>query len=373
MSTNHFSQRFRWFSRLMQVLNCLTIVVLLLSYIAPYVSPAVFWPLAFFGLIHPALAIINLLFIVYWSLRRHRFVLYSTMALFIGWSLNGLEMQLRPQESNPSPVNSARLMTWNTKLFDLYNWSENRQTRGRMFKLIHDQQPDILCLQEFYTQDTGYFRNLDSLKRLLLLPYAHVEYTYTKKTINHWGVATFSRYPILNQGRIIFNNKSNNICIYTDMLIQQDTIRVYNMHLQSIHFGYSDYDFIDKVAGDGDAENEVENSKNILRRFKRAYTTRAGQADAIAEHIANCPHPVIICGDFNDTPISYVYHKIANGLNDAFVESGHGFGKTYVNITPFPRIDYILHSTNLRTFDFQTLSTEKMSDHYPIVCRLSLK
>jgi endonuclease/exonuclease/phosphatase family metal-dependent hydrolase len=372
-AVDHNQHRFRWFRHLMKVLNGLAILLLCLSYIAPYISPAIFWPLAFLGLLHPAWVLTNILFLLYWIVRRKRTAFYSLAALFLGWSLNSREMQLRPNDSFPVSLNSFHLMSWNTKLFDLYNWSENRQTRKRMLDLINKEQPDILCLQEFYTQDTGYFRNLDSIKRILLLPYCHTEYTYTKKRISHWGVATFSRYPILNQGKIVFNNRSNNICIYTDLLIQQDTVRIYNMHLQSVHFGYSDYTFMDKVASGDDAENEIENSKNILRRLKKGYTARAGQADAIAEHIANCPYPVIVCGDFNDTPVSYAYTKLAHNLNDAFIESGHGFGKTFVNFTPFPRIDYILHSPDLHTSHFTVTQTENMSDHYPIGCRIVVK
>jgi endonuclease/exonuclease/phosphatase family metal-dependent hydrolase len=359
-----------WFSRVLLGLNWLAIGLLLGSYLSPYVSPAVFWPLAFLGLIHPALIFVNLIFMLWWILRRRRQFVYSAAMLLLGWPLNGRELQWRG-ETPDEPRNTYKFMSWNTKLFDLYNWSKNNETRNRMLELLHFEQPDVLCLQEFFNEDQGNFRNLDSVKRLLKMPYVHVEYTYTRRRDDHWGVATFSRFPVLNQGRIVFNNRSNNICIYTDLLIRRDTVRVYNMHLQSIHFGYDDYEFIEKVKAGEDAGDEVTASRNILRRFKRAYTKRAGQADAIAEHIANCPHPVIVCGDFNDTPVSYTYETISRNLKDAFMVSGSGFGKTYENRTPFPRIDYILHSPALASYGFRTLRTRNMSDHYPVVCRLT--
>lgn len=351
-------------------LNWLAIGLLAGSYLSPYVSPAVFWPLAFLGLIHPALILVNLLFLCLWALLRRKQFIYPAAILLLGWPLNGRELQLR-SEHITEPRNTYKFMSWNTKLFDLYNWSKNNETRNRMLELLHFEQPDILCLQEFFNEDRGNFRNLDSVKRLLKMPYVHVEYTYTRRKDDHWGVATFSRFPVINQGRIVFNNRSNNICIYSDLLIRRDTVRVYNMHLQSIHFGYDDYEFIEKVKAGEDAGDEVAASRNILRRFKRAYTKRAGQADAIAEHIANCPHPVIVCGDFNDTPVSYTYETISHNLKDAFMVSGSGFGKTYENRSPFPRIDYILHSQVLSSFGFRTLRTQNMSDHYPVVCRLS--
>ncbi|MCU0433251.1 MAG: endonuclease/exonuclease/phosphatase family protein [Bacteroidia bacterium] len=357
-----------WFVRVLLFLNWVAIFVLLASYLAPYVSPAIFWPLAFLGLIHPALIAVNLVFLLGWALLRRRQFIYPAAALLLGWPLNGRELQLR-SENLAEPRNTFKFLSWNTKLFDLYNWSKNNETRNRMLELLHYEQPDVLCLQEFFNEDNGNFRNLDSVKRLLKMPYVHVEYTYTRRRDDHWGVATFSRFPVLNQGRIVFNNRSNNICIYTDLLIRRDTVRVYNMHLQSIHFGYDDYEFIEKVQSGEDAGNEMKASRNILRRLKRAYTKRAGQADAIAEHIANCRHAVIVCGDFNDTPVSYTYETLSNNLKDAFMVSGSGFGKTYENRTPFPRIDYILHSPVLQSFGFRTLRTKNMSDHYPVVCR----
>lgn len=359
--------RLGWTLRIVLGLNWVAVVMLLASYLAPYVSPAVFWPLAFFGLIHPALVAANIVFLLFWLLLRRRQFLYTAAVLLIGWPFNGREVQLR-RETVESPRSSYKFMSWNTKLFDLYNWSKNKQTRNNMLQLLYNEQPDVLCLQEFFNEDNGNFRNLDSVKKMLKMPYVHVEYTYTRRKDDHWGVATFSRFPVLYQGRIVFNNRSNNICIYTDLLIRNDTVRVYNMHLQSIHFGYDDYEFIDKVKTGEDGGDEVTASANILRRFKRAYTKRAGQADAIAEHIAACPHPVIVCGDFNDTPVSYVYETISHNLQDAFMVSGSGFGKTYENRTPFPRIDYVLHSGELSSFGFKTMRTVEMSDHYPVVC-----
>lgn len=351
-------------------LNWTFIICLLLASLAPLVSPAVFWPLAFFGLMHPAFVLVNFLFLCLWTIRRKRMAWYVLGALLIAAPYYNRQFRIAFGSGEKAPANAFTVMSYNVKLFDRYNWSGDKKTRALMFSQIAGQEPALLNLQEFFNQDSGAYRNLDSLKKLLKLPYAHYEYTFTKHKNDHWGVVTLSRFPIINEGRIVFNNRNNNICIYSDLLINGDTVRVYNMHLQSINFGYADYELMNKALKGEEQEDEMESSKNILRRMKRAYTKRARQAESVATHIASCPYPIIVCGDFNDTPVSYTYSTIRSGLSDAFLESGKGFGKTFINPFPVPRIDYILHSPSLHAWEFQTIRQNGLSDHYPVVCKI---
>lgn len=362
-------RRLRVFDRVVWWLNVGAAFLLLLSYFAPGVNPTRFWPIAFLGLGYLVLAGVNLLFVFYFLLRRRRRALLSVLVLILGWPALSLSFCFFSDPADTS-LGSFKVMSYNTRLFDLYNWSHNEKTRAKMFALLQREKPELLCLQEFYERDGGENQNLDTLKKLLNLPYVHVEYTLTiEKSGQHFGIATYSKYPIVTQGSIIFNNRSNNICIYTDILLDKDTVRVYNMHLQSIRFGYADHRFLNAVVSGEDAKDELENSKNILRRIKRGFTRRAGQAQSIAAHMASCPYPKIVCGDFNDTPISYTYHTISKGMDDAFLESGQGIGKTYSTAYPLPRIDYILHSPFYEGSGFEVIR-EELSDHYPIVCRL---
>lgn len=263
-------------------------------------------------------------------------------------------------------------MSYNSMLFDLYNWSKNAQSRNIILNMLHEENPDILCLQEFYTSEQkNDFNNIDTVKNLLGTTYFHTEYTTTLRELDHWGIATFTKYPIIKKGKIQFNTRTNNICIYTDVIIHQDTVRIYNMHLQSISFTKADYKFIDQLQTDTiDTKDEVEKSKNILRRLKRAFVKRAKQAEIIAAHIETCKYKVILCGDFNDTPASYVYNTIRGSLKDAFVESGSGFEQTYAGKFPRFRIDYILFSPQFTAKDYHHL-TETLTDHYPVICYLA--
>lgn len=354
-------------------LNWFAIVGLGLACLAPFVSPAIFWPLAFFGLCHPAFVLLNFIFLLWWIIRKRKQAFYTLGILLLSIPYYGMQFRFHFGAQEKAPSSAITVMSYNVKLFDLYNWTGNKKTRGAIFSMMQKQKPDLVCLQEFFNQDSGAFRNLDTLKKLLQLPFAHVEYTISLHKDDHWGVVTFSKFPIINQGKIVFNNRNNNTCIYTDVIILHDTIRIYNMHLQSVSFGYADYKFLEQFTNGEDADSEVESSKNILRRMKRAYVKRSNQANSIAEHIASCPYPVIVCGDFNDNPISYSYKTISSGLQDAYMESGTGFGKTFVNPFPLPRIDYILHSKSMRSWEFKVEKQENLSDHYPVVCKILIK
>ncbi len=251
-------------------------------------------------------------------------------------------------------------------LFDLYNWGKNKETRNKILTSLKEIDPDILCLQEFYTSEgTTTYNNADTLKSILNTKYFHSEYTATLREVDHWGIATFSKYPIINQGKLIFNTTSNNICIFTDVVVNYDTIRVYNLHLQSISFSKKDNKFLDDVISDKDANDELEQSKNILRRLKRAFTKRSRQVEMITTHIKTCRHKIILCGDFNDTAASYAYQKLSDGLKDSFIEKGVGFGRTYAGKWPQFRIDYILHAKQLKCKKYLR-SEETFTDHFPI-------
>jgi len=179
-----------------------------------------------------------------------------------------------------------------------------------------------------------------------------------------FGIATFSSYPIINKGVISFNNTLN-ACIFTDIKFNEDTIRVYNNHLQSIHLGNRSYAYLDSIRLRYN-EEQINELKDISNRLRDAFIKRARQAERISVHIHGSPYPVIVCGDFNDTPSSFTYYKIRKNLSDAFVESGSGFGNTYSGRFPSFRIDYILHHKDINSIYFKRIRTD-LSDHYPVI------
>ena len=181
------------------------------------------------------------------------------------------------------------------------------------------------------------------------------------------GQLTLTRFPILNMGEIRFVN-SGNMIIFTDILMNSDTVRIYNCHLQSYQLHPKEINTIDSI----DFENQVETKNKFLvisLKFRNALIKRAEQAATLREHLNQCPYPVIVCGDFNDTPVSFAYRTVRGDLEDSFTESGKGTANTYNGKLPSFRIDYILYSSKFTSYNFG-VSNLNHSDHYPISCDL---
>jgi len=354
------------------ILNILALVGLLLSYLSLFVSPESSWMFAFMGLIYPIHLVLNVGFLILWLFVRPIFALFSTITILIGISkINDLyQWTSAPDEETiqafSNEDSTIHLLSWNVRLFDLYNWSKNKQTRNKMIEVIHHEGADILCFQEFYYDDLGKFNTLDTLLDIQWANRVHIENSSSVNSNSHFGIATFSKFPIINRGVIAFKDVTDNISIFTDIVAFQDTIRVYNLHLESIRFRREDYKILEKITGNKD-NTDLDGPQKILDRMRRAYIRRARQTDIIKDHITRSPYPVLVCGDFNDTPNSYTYHNISKGLEDAFRSSGYGMGATFISIIPFLRIDFILYSPKRFTPIYFRVLRKKLSDHYPVV------
>jgi len=356
-------------------LTIISAVFLILSSLSPFVSPVKIWFIAIFGLLYPYLFILNFFLFLFFVSRKKLVLLVPLMALIISSTHLPLTLQLDGSNGKPEDVSvedEIKLVSFNVRVFDLYNWSRNIDTRERIFSYIENQKPNLLCLQEFYSSDKGDYNNLKLILSRIEPKYKHVEYSTTLRETDHWGIATFSSYPIFNKGVIYFDEQRSNVCIFSDITIKDDTVRVYNSHLQSIRFDNDDYKFIESFVGEEEEPEKMIRTKAIVSRLKLAYIKRAKQAEMIAQHIETSPYPVVICGDFNDTPVSYSYRTISNELTDAFKLSGMGIGSSYSGPIPGLRIDYILHSSSINSYDFE-VDNQKLSDHYPITCKISFK
>lgn len=372
------------FNKIMLLLNILSIVCLLLSYLASFVKPVrefSIWIVALFGLAYPFLLFVNLIFVIYWLILRKRIFLYSFIVILLGAINISNIVQFhftriftdKPISfaKNTSDKSIVKIISFNARVFDLYDWWHEGVGRKKIFTMLQEQSPDILCVQEFFSSDSRKMNNIDSLAKTLSISYYHIETTTKMHKDDLFGIATFSRYPIVNKGKITFAQGQNE-CIFSDIIIHDDTVRVFNMHLESIRFDNADYKFVENIQKESKSVDIDKGSKKILKRLKSAFIKRAVQSDTVAEYIRKSPYPVIVCGDFNDPPSSYTYHVISNNLKDAFVESGYGFGKTYIGSFPSFRIDYILHDKKFKAVQYRTIK-QKLSDHFPISCLIELK
>lgn len=351
-------------------LNLLAIFSLLISYLAPFVSPQEFWLISFLGIAYPLLVFTNFLFFIFWLLQKKWVAVFSLLSITLGYSLlnrfYSFHFDTLATTQSGSPI---KLLSYNVRNFNFYNWSSNKEERKKFIDLLKEGLPDIICFQEFYTAETGFFQNIQEIQKELSLPYYAFGKFVTLRKTEHWGWAIFSKYPILDSEKTKFQNSRWNGAIRADIKIGGDTIRFFNLHLQSVHFHKNDYEYIDKLTEEQDADYKP--SKKILGKLRAGFKKRAVQVDLMSEKIRSSPYPVIVCGDFNDTPSSYAYEQIQKNLQDAFIEKGFGFGQTYTGyFAPF-RIDYILLDKKMKVHKFYTIR-KKLSDHFPIVCEFSL-
>ncbi len=357
--------------KILKLLNIIATIALCFSYLSNFINPARIWGFAFFGLAFPYLFAINFGFFLFWWWRRNRFALVVLIVLILGIGYSGRYIQFKSVKNNNIDGPSIKIISYNVRIFNYFEWENKRSVSDSIISYLTTEHPDIICLQEFFTQDGKTSLSEQSIKQQLKsLPHSYIEYSYLFNTRkSKFGIATFSKFPIVNAGKIKFN-KSFNSCIFSDIKMNNDTFRVYNIHLQSIQLNKKNYDVMDSILYINPKKiNEV---KNVTSQLKRAYISRAEQTTAIINHMKSSPYPVILCGDFNDTPVSYTYHQLLGKKKDAYRESGSGVGNTYRGKLPSFRIDYIFYTSDFISFDYKTEKI-KLSDHYPVSANLLLK
>jgi endonuclease/exonuclease/phosphatase family metal-dependent hydrolase len=364
----------RFLNRVFFFINILAGVALLLTYLSTYISPAKIWILAFFGLAFPYILLINILFMLIWIFLLKKEFLISFIAILLGINHINDFLPLRLGKTNVKGFikegpDQIKILSYNVRLFNIYDWIAETGTNRNILNFIRSEHPDIICLQEFYTSTKKDYQPEKIKSFFSETPYNYIHYSLKNGKNSGYGIATFSRYPIIRQGIIGFP-KTANEAIYTDVVVKNDTIRIYNNHLQSVNLQRRNYSFLDTLKFRYDDE-QVKEIKDISSRLKTAYIKRSAQVDAISNHIKASAFPVIVCGDFNDTPVSYSYRKMRKGLKDAFISAGQGTGSTYQGIFPYFRIDYIFHDSHFKPLLFEKVET-RLSDHYPILCIFEL-
>ncbi|MGZ3755660.1 MAG: endonuclease/exonuclease/phosphatase family protein [Mucilaginibacter sp.] len=271
---------------------------------------------------------------------------------------------------SPKPVTgNIRVMVYNVHNFMGLDTSHRSFIHDTVFKLIKDEQPDIVSLQEFSV-------NIESSKYIYAGAVKSMQsnqYYFKPYNLSEWdtiGVAILSKFPIINHG-VISNsiNQPKIEAIFVDVKTGPRVFRVYALHLKPTDLKEQDHNYIKKLTHR--ANVNVHELSTILRKLKIAFQKRADQVVLIKQHAGKCPYPYLITGDFNDTPISFAVNQISKGLKNAFIEKGAGSGITYFGDFPHFQIDYILASQQFKVVSYQTIR-KKVSDHYPILSDLEL-
>jgi endonuclease/exonuclease/phosphatase family metal-dependent hydrolase len=350
------------------VFNIISAIIFLGCCASAYISPATLPFFAVFSLTFPIILVVNLIWPFFWLVTHRRYALVSTIALAMGLMniLNYISLFPTPDKLTETEQH-LKVMSYNVRNFDLYNWTHNQESKKRIMDLIKKTDPDVLCLQEFYTDETKGFNTLAELKRIY--PYYHFRRSLTLENSKYWGQATFSKYPIKERELMRFPNSKHNMVLVTDIQVRDTIISVYNVHLQSFQFDYSDYESMEHIG----INEEIQKVpfKKWYRKLRDATVRRASQAETLAAHMSRNDKKIILCGDFNDSPNSYAYHTLSKGMNDAFHESEWGFGTTYNGPFPSLRIDYILVRPEIHVSNHEILH-EQSSDHYAVVTEVGL-
>jgi endonuclease/exonuclease/phosphatase family metal-dependent hydrolase len=336
-------KRLSWFNKVMFFLNIVLTVLTVIAYILPFMAPNLFPLLSVFTLVMPLMLVLNFICFLYWLIQVKRQMLLSGIILLLGITFISKFYRFSSKQL-PADKDDFTLMSYNVRLFNLYDWLPARDIAVKIPAFIKEQNPDILCLQEYNKIGDTSFKSY--------------RYKFIFKMTGQTGQAIYSRFKIVGTGNIQFPGSANN-AIYADIKKGQDTLRVYSMHLQSI-----------KISPDIHENIDEEKSKVIFKRISAAFEKQQLQAELVAKHKSECHYPMIICGDLNNSAFSYVYRSVKGNMKDSFVEAGSGFGRSY-NFKYYPaRIDYVFTDKLIEVKQYTTFSGFVNSDHFPIMTRL---
>lgn len=325
------------------------VVSLLLAYLSPYFDPNEYSIFSMFGLIYPVFLLANIVLVLFWLLVDFKYLFLSLITILLGWThLKGF-VNFSTLSDDPGDIS---IMSYNVRNFyseRLGSKKKKAANLGMIKSFFTDHSDvDIFCLQE-----ADYFSK--DILRDLFPKYHH-------HAIPNIRTFIISRYPIIDKGKIDFGTATNS-CIWTDLQLPSEKIRIYTMHLQSNKVSKDAVDVMDNV---NLQEKETWNGiRGILNKYSKTSKTRATQAQKIADHATKSPHKTIICGDVNDPPTSYTYSRLCGDYQDSFVKAGAGIGTTYAGKIPMLRIDYIFADQNFNVESFEVLN-ENFSDHYPV-------
>lgn len=331
--------------------NLVFILGLALAYLAPLVNPNLFWPLAFFGLSFKFWVIANVVLLLFWLTIKRSLWIYNVIILIAGFQIIMRDLQFNRSVAGEEDL---QFMFFNTRVLQVYN---NGNTSEQLNAYLIEKDLDVVVMVEWLNKKG----EIDQAK------YPHQQFVRLQSARNRYdyGLILASKYKILHWERINYGHVSNNLTAYFDLEMGDEVVRVIAAHLQSNSLAAGDYHkFLDF---DFDDES-TEHAKSVATQLRWSMKRRAYQTEKILEVINESPYPVVIMGDFNDTPQSYAYQQLRGKRKDAFVERGYGLGASYLEPFPLLRIDFILFDDVLKCTSYKS-STEILSDHKIITAK----
>ncbi len=334
-----------FFQKLIFLLNILFSIALFIACIVPHTTSA---SLAFFSLVVPILVVFNFLFLFFWIFRMRRQFILSLVTLLFGYFSMGNFIGFSGNPKMVEKEDSFSILSFNSLGFRGKQDEWKSVAGDTIVRFIADENPDIICFQE-YDQ-----RKID-ITEFKYYPFKTKRNDrYEMKGGKNLGI--FSKHKIIESNVIKFSDTYNG-AMYADIVILKDTIRVYNVHLESF--------------GVRPSSIKKERSDRLFKRLRTSFAKQMEQSNIVCKHMEKSPHPNIVCGDFNSTQFSRVYLNIKGELKDTFLEKGTGLGST-IQFWKFPfRIDYILVDPGMEVLSHTNYNIE-LSDHEPIMASIKL-
>ncbi len=351
---------------LFRVLLIIAALALILSYCSVYINPIKFIIPLFFGLYFIPILLLNILLLFIALIFRSKAAWISIIALIPSLLFAERFYKIRGVKEQPFSTKQISIFSYNIGSFEQAENSETVDVKAILIDSIRKYNADIVCIQEYalFDEDTleHQFRNYKYFA-------THLN-KRRKRSKRHTGLVLFSKYEIVNSGNISFK-ESSNCSMFADIVIGKDTIRIFNNHLESYSLSFKS--LIQKLkTKDTTTQMAKEEIYNVHKKIGQTVLRRTLQLDSLSKLIFQSPYPTIICGDQNETPMSYAYTTLSRGHNDTFKEAGKGFSSTFRIFYPLLRIDYIFTPKSIEVNSHKTLRWP-YSDHYPIIARITVK
>jgi endonuclease/exonuclease/phosphatase family metal-dependent hydrolase len=366
--------------RVIIISNIIVVILFLLACANSFLHPLKWWPISILGLIFPILLLLVFLFFIFWAISKKKWAFLPLTAMIIGWTNihTFLGFNIGSSFNMEKKEGTLRVLTWNVRRWDEFSGLKKETSfhRAKMMEFIAQQNADVLCFQEFFESHNPkeFAENIPYIQNQLHFPYYYFSQDYRRYDgMYETGVIIFSKYPLISTFKMKYGGKdtvrATESLIAADINVNGYTIRIFTTHLQSVLFRSKDFRDIEIIKNVDDSVLQA--SRSIAKKLRRAYSLRSGQADQVREQLNQSPYPAIICGDFNDVPNSYTYFHIRGDKQDAFIKKGFGIGRTYVNLSPTLRIDYILADPKFPVLQCKRVKLP-YSDHHPVVADLQL-
>ena len=300
---------------------------------------------------------------MFWIITKSKLAFFPLLIILMGYGNIFNNFQITIINQTHKQPHQTKVLSYNVQNFKYDNNNSYSETKSDIVRFLIDEKPDIVCLQEYHSMANLFYQPLKDIRDSLAANTYYYESYFERKNNQLSGLVIFSKYKVINKGRLKFHG-SRTYCIYTDVIINKDTVRIFNIHLASTRLEPEDIDFV--VNPEAEGSKALKNkSTQIYYKLAQAYQLREKQLNYLLKEIESTPYKIILCGDFNDTPSSWVYTNLAKELKDTFAEKGIGVSSTYAGPLPLLRIDYIITSSNITTCGFKRYNIKK-SDHYPI-------